>query len=76
MLRFSRCQTVDGIEPSLYAIEPAIYIVEPLLKRGIIQFDAGHLALKCAEPRHNLVELAVDAVETVVEPRETRTQKV
>src|SRR5436190_8420683 len=60
----------------LDSIEPAIDIVEPLLNGGIIQLDASDLALKRAEPRHNFVELAINAVETIVEPRETSAQEV
>ena len=61
---------------STTSAEPAIDVIEPLLNGGIIQFDAGDLALDPAEPRHNLVELAINAVETIVETRETSAQKV
>ena len=76
MLRNRRPSTVDKIEATLDAVEPAIEIIEPLLNGGIIQLDAADLAFKRAEPRHDFVELAVDAVETVVEPRETSAQKI
>ena len=75
MLRSGRRHTVDEIEPALDAVEPAIDVIEPLLNGGIIQFDAGDLALDPAEPRHNLVELAINAVERIVETRETSAQK-
>ena len=68
--------SIDEIEPAFNAVEPSIDIVEPLLNGGVIQFDAGYLALQSAEPRHNLVELVLDAFETIVEPREANTQKV
>src|SRR6266404_6672860 len=74
--RSGRRHSVDEIEPALDAVEPAIDVIEPLLNGGIIQFDAGDLALDPAKPRHNLVELAINAVETIVETRETSAQKV
>jgi hypothetical protein len=76
VLRCRRRHPVDEIEPALDPVEPAIDIVEPLLNAGVIQFDAGHLGLERAEPRHNLVELALDAAETGVEPREADPQDI
>jgi hypothetical protein len=58
------------------AIEPAIDVIEPLLNGGVIQLDTRDLALEGTEPRHNFVELAIDAVETIIQPRETDAQKV
>ena len=75
-LRRWRADAVNKIEPALDAVEPAIHVVESLLNGGIIQLDAGDLALERAQPRHDFVELALDAVEAIVKPRETGTQKV
>ena len=76
MLRGGRCHVAGEIEPPLDPVEPSTDVVETLLKGGVIQFDAGDFAFERAEPRHNLVELAINAVKALVEPRETSTQKV
>ena len=71
-----RRDPADEVESTLDAVEPSIDIVEPLLKGSVIQFDAGDFALESAEAGHDLVEFAIDAVEALVEPRETSAQKV
>jgi hypothetical protein len=76
VLRGARCHIAGEIEPPLDAIEPTINVIEPLLKDGAIQFEVGDLALERAEPRHNLVEFAINTVKALVEPRETSAQKV
>ena len=70
------CHLIGEIEATLNPVESPIDIVEPLLKGGVIQFDAGNLALERAEPRNDLVKFAIDAVEGLVEPCETNAQKI
>ena len=76
LLRTGHRHPVYEIEPALDTVEPSVDVVEPLLKGSVIQFDPGDLALERAEAGHNLVEFAIDAVEALVEPRETSAQKV
>jgi hypothetical protein len=49
---------------------------EPLLNGSIIQLDTCDLPLERAEPSHDFVELAINAVETIVKSRETSAQEV
>jgi hypothetical protein len=76
LLRGGRRHPVYQIEPTLYTVEPSINIVEPLLKGSVIQFGARDLAPERAKAGYDLVEFAIDAVEALVEPRETSAQKV
>lgn len=64
------------VEPTLDTLDAPVESVDPDGQFRQSDMQVGHGALEASHPRGQLIDLALDPVEPLVEPGETRSQEI